>query len=152
MVGQASNQAIAVDRVGAGTHRAGQILGKALQANSRRPTASRVTTKPRTNTNPASHPQVGPPKPYKRFTRRPTGNRQYLVPQHDRALATAAQRKTKVFTQATIRIKKQAFGKLQQHHRWGTPKWIEAYNHRTAVEGVFGNLKDREQGGIDRCG
>ena len=83
-------------------------------------------------------------------TRRPNGNRQYLVPQHDRALATAAQRKTKVFTQATIRIKKQAFGKLQQHHRWGTPKWIEAYNHRTAVEGVFGNLKDREQGGVTR--
>src|SRR5690625_852537 len=69
MVGQASNQAIAVDRVGTGTHRAGQILGKALQANCRRPNASRVTTKWSTNTNPASQPQVSHPKTYKRFTK-----------------------------------------------------------------------------------
>lgn len=78
------------------------------------------------------------------------GNRQFLVPHHDRALATPAQRRTKVFNQATIRIKYPAFGKHQQPHRWGTKDWITAYNHRGAVEGVFGNLKSRDQGGITR--
>src|SRR5690625_3043652 len=83
-------------------------------------------------------------------TRRSNGNRQFLVPQHERALANPIQRETKVFRQATIRIKKAAFGKYQQHYRWGTKQWINAYNHRTAVEGVFGNLKSREQGGVTR--
>lgn len=65
--GQASNQAIGVDRVGAGTHPAGQIPGKAHCSEAEGPDDSRVTTRQSTDTNHASRPQASHYETYKRF-------------------------------------------------------------------------------------
>jgi len=47
----------------------------------------------------------------------------------------------KVYRQETITVPAAAFGKHQQGYRWGTKEWTKIYARRTAVEGVFGNLK-----------
>ncbi len=71
------------------------------------------------------------------------GHQRFFTRTHGRANATAAQRRTKAFTQETISVSSAVLGKHYQPHRWGTPEWIAAYSRRTAVEGAFGVLKAR---------
>jgi len=79
------------------------------------------------------------------------GGRRFFVPTTDRALATPAQRATKVFkAKETVTVKAAAFGKHYQPHRWGTDAWIAAYSQRSSVEGIFGNLKSRTGQGVTR--
>ena len=56
----------------------------------------------------------------------------------------------RIYNQPTITIKSEAFGKYQQPHRWGTDEWIEIYARRTAIEGIFGNLKQSTGENITR--
>lgn len=72
------------------------------------------------------------------------GSRQFKTPAYRRNHATAAQRRTKVFTQATILLPATVWAKQRQHHRWGSDEWIESYSPRTIIEGVFGSIKTRE--------
>lgn len=69
------------------------------------------------------------------------GRRHFFTSRHDAHLATAAHRKSKVFTQATITIDAGVAPKLRQRLRWGSPEWIQEYAPRSAVEATYGNLK-----------
>lgn len=76
--------------------------------------------------------------------RKKNGKRQFKVHSFRRELATAAQRKKKVFSQPTIMLGANVGAKLRQHERWGSDKWIEKYSSRTFVEGFFGNFQSRD--------
>ena len=75
---------------------------------------------------------------------------QFKVHSFRRELATAAQRKKKVFSQPTIILGANVGAKLRQHERWGSDKWIEKYSSRTFVEGFFGNFQSRDGEGVRR--
>lgn len=53
-------------------------------------------------------------------------------------------------TQQTVTIKPHKQTKHVQEHYWGSRKWAERYNDRTYVEGVFGELKNRNTECIKR--
>lgn len=82
--------------------------------------------------------------------RRKDGSRQFHVPQYRRELATAKQRKTKMFTQATVVLSAKTGAKLRQHARWGSDEWIAEYNPRTFIEGFFGTFQSRDGEGVRR--
>lgn len=75
------------------------------------------------------------------------GSRQFKQPTYNRHLATPAQRRTKVFTQATIVIPAAVSGKLRQRYRWGCDEWISDYAPRSAVEGAFGRIQAKDSDG-----
>jgi len=72
------------------------------------------------------------------------------MPTYRRELATAAQRKKKVYSQPTIVLGAKVGAKLRQHERWGSDKWIEKYSCRTFVEGFFGAFQSRDGEGVRR--
>ncbi|EYR62987.1 hypothetical protein N866_03850 [Actinotalea ferrariae CF5-4] len=78
---------------------------------------------------------------------RPDGSRQFKQPTFNRHLATAAQRRTKVFQQATIVIPASLSSKLGQRERWGSYEWIITYALRSAVEGAFGRIQAKDSDG-----
>lgn len=82
--------------------------------------------------------------------RRPDGSRQFKIPQFRRDLATARQRRMKVYKQPTLVLPASVGTKLRQEHRWGSDEWIADYTRRTDIESVFGNLKAREGEGLQR--
>jgi hypothetical protein len=78
---------------------------------------------------------------------RPDGGRQFKQPTYNRHLATAAQRREKVYTQATIMISAAVSGKLRQRQRWGSDEWISDFASRSAVEGAFGRIQAKDGDG-----
>lgn len=81
---------------------------------------------------------------------RKDGSRQFKVPQYRRDLATARDRRMKVYNQPTLVLPASVATKLRQEHRWGSDAWIADYSRRTAIEGVFGNMKARDGEGVQR--
>lgn len=75
------------------------------------------------------------------------GSRQFKQPTYNRHLATAAQRRAKVFTQPTIVIPAAVSGKLQQRQRWGSDEWIRDFAPRSAIEGAFGRIQAKDGDG-----
>lgn len=61
-------------------------------------------------------------------------------------LATAP----KCCRQATITIPGPVLSKLRQRDPWGSPKWIDSYVRRSAIEGIFGNLRNQSTQTIKR--
>jgi hypothetical protein len=61
-------------------------------------------------------------------------------------LATAP----KCCRQATIVIPGPVLSKLRQRDPWGSPKWIDSYVRRSAIEGIFGNLRNQSTQNIKR--
>lgn len=82
--------------------------------------------------------------------RKTNGTRHFFAPDYGRHTATAAQRRTKAFTQATITIDSTVQPHLRQRHRWGSPQWIAEWNRRNAVESGYGNLKTLDGEGVQR--
>ncbi|KRD43891.1 hypothetical protein ASE38_06785 [Cellulomonas sp. Root930] len=82
--------------------------------------------------------------------RKPNGTRHYFAPTHARHTATPAQRKTKVYQQATITLTAKVMPHLRQHFRWGSPQWIAEWNRRNSVESGYGNLKTLDGEGLKR--
>ncbi|MGP7960671.1 hypothetical protein ACTVCO_07660 [Sanguibacter sp. A247] len=76
--------------------------------------------------------------------RKANGDQRFLTRTYGRENANAAQRRTAAFRQETVTISSAVLAKLHQPHRWGTPEWIAAFSRRTAVEGAFGVLKNRD--------
>lgn len=72
------------------------------------------------------------------------------MPRFRRDLATAKDRRTKVFKQPTIVLPASVATKLRQPYRWGSDEWIDDYTPRTAIEGIFGNFKSRDGEGAQR--
>lgn len=81
---------------------------------------------------------------------RKDGSRQFKVPQYRKDRATAKDRRMKVFKQPTLVLPASVATKLRQEHRWGSDAWIADYSRRTAIEGVFGNIKARDGEGVER--
>ena len=61
-------------------------------------------------------------------------------------LATAP----KCCRQATIVIPGPVLAKLRQRDPWGSPKWIDSFARRSAIEGIFGNLRSQSTQNIKR--
>lgn len=78
------------------------------------------------------------------------GSRQFKVPQFRRDLATARDRRMKVYNQPTLVLPASVSMKLRQEHRFGSDAWIADYGRRTAIESIFGNLKARDGEGMQR--
>ena len=53
-------------------------------------------------------------------------------------------------TQTTVELPFTVTPKIRQTHYWGSPKWIKLFTRRTHVEGVFGNVKNRNCGNLAR--
>jgi hypothetical protein len=62
-------------------------------------------------------------------------------------LATAP----KCCRQATIVIPGPVLAKLRQRDPWGSLKWIDSFARRSAIEGIFGNLRSQSTQNI-KCG
>ncbi|MDM8085941.1 hypothetical protein QUV83_14290 [Cellulomonas cellasea] len=82
--------------------------------------------------------------------RKANGTRHFFAPTHRRDTATAAQRKKKVFKQATITLPATVLPHLRQRLRWGSPAWIAQWNRRNSVESGYGNLKTLDGEGVQR--
>ena len=61
-------------------------------------------------------------------------------------LATAP----KCCRQATIVVPGPVLAKLRQRDPWRSPKWINSYARRSAIEGIFGNLRSQSTQNIKR--
>ena len=61
-------------------------------------------------------------------------------------LATAP----KCCRQATIVIPGPVLAKLRQRDQWGSQKWIDSFARRSAIEGIFGNLRSQSTQNIKR--
>ncbi len=56
----------------------------------------------------------------------------------------------KLCQQGSVTIHKEAYGKLDQPHYWGSRIWAKIYGLRTHVEGFFGSLKNPSTEAIGR--
>ena len=61
-------------------------------------------------------------------------------------LATAP----KCCRQSTIVIPGPVLSKLRQRDPWGSPRWIDSFARRSAIEGIFGNLRSQSTQNIKR--
>ena len=61
-------------------------------------------------------------------------------------LATAP----KACRQATITVPGPVLAKLRQRDPWRSPTWIDSYARRSAIEGIFGNLRSQSTQNIKR--
>ena len=52
--------------------------------------------------------------------------------------------------QATITVPGPVLAKLRQRDSWRSPKWIDSYARRSAIEGIFGNLRSQSTQNIKR--
>ena len=53
-------------------------------------------------------------------------------------------------TQSTVALPHTVTPKIRQEHYWGSLKWIKSFARRTHVEGVFGNVKNRNCENLSR--
>lgn len=53
-------------------------------------------------------------------------------------------------TQSTVALPYTVTPKVRQEHYWGSLKWIKSFARRTHVEGVFGNVKNRNCENLSR--
>ena len=56
----------------------------------------------------------------------------------------------KCCTQRTVSTGLDAQAKIEQEHYWGSKKWRKRYNHRTYIEGAFGNVKNPTTENVER--
>lgn len=52
--------------------------------------------------------------------------------------------------QVTIVIPGPVLPKLRQREAWGSPRWIDSFARRSAIEGIFGNLRNLSTQNIKR--
>lgn len=72
---------------------------------------------------------------------RANGSRQFKTTRFGAERATAAQRNTNVFKQATVVIGAKVCPEIRQRLRWGSNEWITAWGRREGVESGYSNLK-----------
>jgi hypothetical protein len=53
-------------------------------------------------------------------------------------------------TQRTVKLPGTVTPKVRQKLYWGSPRWIRSFARRTHIEGVFGNLKNRNTENVTR--